>query len=368
MCLSVSVFGKEVPKQRKETQPQAHTGTSQKKKGTHCQRHPEHPLTPGSTSQATTNSSPSIRRPRGLPQRPKYRKVPPTKRNTTKGSPSIRRPKGYLTNQHTRQSPRTQKQRSQQWSEYPQSSGSTSHTDIQTVPQKHKRNSTKRSPSIRRPQGLPHNPTYKTVPPNTKTKKPAVVARVSAEFGVYLTHRHTDGPPKTQQKHYQGQPEYPQTPGSTSNTNMQERRETKQIRVYRQVPQQKKEPIPKGSPNIRRPRSLPQRPTYRKVQKKAKERCRKRKQEPTKAGQSIHRPRGLPQRPTYRTVTPRGRRHRAAALKLLVPTCANFWAPQLRLSGHRSQIARSRFGQFDGGGRIFFAEHRGIGLLCSVYF
>ena len=83
--------------------------------------------------------------------------------------------------------------------------------------------------SIRRPQGLPHNPTCKTVPPDTKTKKPAV-ARVSAEFGVYLTHRHTDGPPKTQKKHYQGQPEYPQTPGSTSNTNMQERRKKRKTR------------------------------------------------------------------------------------------------------------------------------------------
>ena len=113
--------------------------------------------------------------------------------------------------------PPNTKKRSQQWPECPQRSGS--------------------------------------VPPNTKTKKPAV-ARVSAEFGVYLTHRHTDGPPKTQKKHYQGQPEYPQTPGSTSNTNMQERRKKrKKIPVYRQVPRQKKEPIPKGSPNICRPRT-----------------------------------------------------------------------------------------------------------------
>ena len=139
-------------------------------------------------------------------------------------------------------SPRTQKPRSQQWPEYPQSSGSTSHTDIQTVPQKHK------SEYPQTPRATSQS-NMQDSPPNTKTKKPAV-ARVSAEFGVYLTHRHTDGPPKTQKKHYQGQPEYPQTPGSTSNTNMQERRKKgkNKIPVYRQVPQQKKRTNTKRQP------------------------------------------------------------------------------------------------------------------------
>ena len=151
------------------------------------------------------------------------------------------------------------------------------------------------------------------------------MARVSAEFGVYLTHRHTDGPPKTQKKHYQGQPEYPQTPGSTSNTNMQERRkkDKNKIPVYRQVPQQKNKNNTKRQPECpQTPQSaseaeIPESP------KKAKERCPKRKQEPTKAGQSIHRPRGLPQRPTYRTVTPLGRRHCAAALKYEQGVCTS---------------------------------------------
>ena len=167
-------------------------------------------------------------------------------------------PKGYLTIQHARQSPRRQKQRSQQWPEYPQSSGSTSHTDIQTVPQKHKRNTTTGSPSIRRSRDLPQTPTCRNV----------------------------------------------------------ETKEKKQIPVYRQVPQ------PKKRTNTKRQHEYPQTPLclrgrHTGKSKKAKERCPKRKQEPTKAGQSIHRPRGLPQRPTYRTVTPRGRRHRAAALKYL---------------------------------------------------
>ena len=175
---------------------------------------------------------------------------------------------------------------------------------LQTVPQKHKRNTTKRS--IRRPQGLPHNPTYKTVPPNTKTKKPAV-ARVSAEFGVYLTHRHTDGPTKTSKKHYQGQPErdLPQTPTCRNVFK-------KKMPVYKQVPQQKTQY--QKAARISADPAVCLRGRHTGKSKKRQRNAAQRKQEPTKAGKSIHRPRGLPQRPTYRTVTPRGQRSAGPSL------------------------------------------------------
>ena len=205
--------------------------------------------------------------------------------------------------------PRTQKPRSQQLPEYPQSSGSTSHTDIQTVPQKHKSEylqtprATSQSnmqdsppehknkeassgPSIRRVRGLPHTPTYRRSPKNTKETLPRA-SRVSADPGIYLKHQHAGTSKKRE----------------------------KQDTSIQASPPTKKRTNTKRQPECPQTPSLPQRPTYRKVQKKAKERCPKRKQEPTKAGQSIHRPRGLPQRPTYRTVTPLGRRHWAAALK-----------------------------------------------------
>ena len=144
-------------------------------------------------------------------------------------------------------SPRTQKPRSQQWPEYPKTSGSTSHTDIQTVPQKHKSEypqtprATSQSnmqdsppehknkeassgPSIRRVRGLPHTPTYRRSPKNTKETLPRA-ARVSADPGIYLKHQHA---------------------GTSKDTSIQA-----------SPPTTKKEPIPKGSPNVRRPRSLP---------------------------------------------------------------------------------------------------------------
>ena len=117
--------------------------------------------------------------------------------------------------------------------------------DQYTLKSPNKRNTTKGSPSIRRPQGLPHKPTYKTVPPNTKKR-----SQHWPEYLVYLTHRHTDG-----------------------------------------VPQKHKRNTTKGSPSIRRPRDLPQTPTCRNVEKKNRN--------TTKGSPSIRRHRGLPHRPTY---------------------------------------------------------------------
>ena len=145
MCLCVCLFlGRKSPK--KERNPTTGTYRNVAKKGRDTLPTARASADPESTSQTTTNSSLSIRRP------------PPIKETLPKAARVSADPENYLTNKHTRQSPRTQ------------------------------------------------------------TKKPAA-ARVP---GVYLTHRHTDGPPKTQKKRYQGQSEYPQTPGSTSNTNMQE--------------------------------------------------------------------------------------------------------------------------------------------------
>ena len=119
-------------------------------------------------------------------------------------------------------SPRAQKPRSQQWPEYPQSSGSTSHTDIQTVPQKHKSEypqtprATSQSnmqdsppehknkeassgPSIRRVRGLPHTQTYRRSPKNTKETLPRA-ARVSADPGIYLKHQHAGTSKKKREK------------------------------------------------------------------------------------------------------------------------------------------------------------------------
>ena len=132
-------------------------------------------------------------------------------------------------------SPRTQKPRSQQWPEYPQSSGSTSHTDIQTVPQKHKRN--------RRPRDLPQTPTCRNVEqkrktryqytgksPNKKKNQYQKAARMSADPAVCLseadipeTSKKGKGTlPKKETRAHQSRPKHPQTPGSTSKANIQD--------------------------------------------------------------------------------------------------------------------------------------------------
>ena len=183
-------------------------------------------------------------------------------------------------------SPRTQKPRSQQWPEYPQSSGSTSHTDIQTVPQKHKgeypqtTRATSQSnmqdsppehknkeassgPSLRRVRGLPHTPTYRRSPKNTKETLPRA-ARVSADPGIYLKHQHAGTSKKKRKPRYQYTGKSP---------NKKKRTNTKRQPECPQTPQSASEA------------DIPESP------KKGKGTLPKKEKGPTKAGQSIHRPR-----------------------------------------------------------------------------
>ena len=74
-------------------------------------------------------------------------------------------------------SPRTQKPRSQQWPEY------------QDSPPEHKNKEASSGPRIRRARGLPHTPTYRRSPKNTKETLPRA-ARVSADPGIYPKHQH----------------------------------------------------------------------------------------------------------------------------------------------------------------------------------
>ena len=102
-----------------------------------------------------------------------------------------------------------------------------------------------------RPRGLPHNPTYRKVPPKKSVAVPKA-APASADPGIYLTNHHTKNSHPKRKDSIQAstatkrQPEYPQTPQSASEADIPESQKKAKERCPKRKHQPKHPQTPKG--------------------------------------------------------------------------------------------------------------------------